>query len=74
MEIYKILMGCNHGKIFKINKKKFDLNGDGKVNMKDFGIAVKRFVDKNKDGHLSSEEVISEVVNIVTTIEQVEKM
>lgn len=62
------------GKFSKVIKKKFDLNGDGKVNMKDFGIAVKRFVDKNKDGHLSSEEVINEVVNIVTTIEQVKKM
>ena len=39
-------------KFSKVIKKKFDFNGDGKVNMKDFGIAVKRFVDKNKDDHL----------------------
>ena len=62
------------GKFSKVIKKKFDLNGDGKVNMKDFGIAIKKFLDKNKDGHLSSEEVVNEVINIVTTVQEIKKM
>lgn len=62
------------GKFSKVIKNKLDLNHDGVVNMNDFKLEMKKFLDKNKDGHLSSEEVVNEVINIVTTVQEIKKM
>ena len=62
------------GKFSKLTKSKFDLNDDGVVNMKDFKLAMKKYLDKNDDGEVSSQEVFNQVGRIVLTLEQIKKM
>ena len=62
------------GKFSKLTKSKFDLNDDGVVNMKDFKLAMKKYLDKNDDGEVSSQEVLNQVGKIVLTLEQIKKM
>lgn len=62
------------GKISKVFKSKFDFNHDGVVNMKDFKLAMKKYLDKNDDGEISSQEVLNQVGKIVLTLEQIKKM